>query len=122
MAECVSLLAREFWLEGELQSSCCCIFFGFNDGSWLKALYNDEVCSWEINDSDENPIQSRPLGDRKFWYPYKEYVPAHLQSLGELTGHLTQAPNKFVASFSSGVKLLLSYNDETESSHVQIIT
>ncbi|WP_420589290.1 hypothetical protein [Bacterioplanoides sp.] len=122
MKECVSILSREFWLKGEKQTPCCCVFIGFNDGSWEKALYNDESYTWELNSSDEIPNENHPLGDDEFSYPYKQYLPAELETAGTLSERQLVTNNELVVVFSSGLKLILSYNANTESEYIEINT
>ena len=122
MKECTSFLAREFWLNGILQTRCCCLFLGFSDGSWKKALYSDESYSWELVESDETPSEENPLGDSEFCYPYKQYLPAGTKTAGELTEIELVTNNKLVVSFSSGIRLALLYDEETESEYVEVNT
>lgn len=122
LKECISILSREFWLNGERQTTCCCLFIGFNDGSWDKAQYNDESCAWEINESDEIPDEKKSLGDSEFFYTYKQYLPASLDTGGEITKKQVKTNNELVILFSSGIELLLSYSTKAEKESVEINT
>ena len=117
---CNSILAREFWLQGELQTPCCCIFFGFSDGSWLKALYNDEQYLWEISNSDETP-DKLDIGDSEFSYPYKEYLPESMSNCGALISEQALSNNKLVVSFSK-LKIALSYDVTQDIENIEINT
>lgn len=98
------------------------MFIGFDDGSWIKALYNDESCSWEANESDEIPDINRPLGDSKFYYPYKQYLPEGIKPTGDITEITHPTNNVMVVSFSNGLKLVLSYDIKTENEHIEVST
>ncbi|MDH5629158.1 MAG: hypothetical protein OEY96_03280 [Gammaproteobacteria bacterium] len=120
--KCISLLAREFWLNGEISSHCCCFFIGFDDGTWLKALYNDELCLWELIDSDEVPDINNPVGDKSFYYPYKEYMPKELDNCGALINSELQNNNKLIINFSSNLQVVLQYDPIKEEESIEIRT
>lgn len=122
MKECISLLAREFLLKGEIQTPCCCLFIGFNDGTWLKAFYNDETYTWELVKSNEVPDPNRPLGDSEFNYPYKQYLPSGLNSCGSLIENEIQGNTRLVITFSSNLEVVLSYDSSAEKESIEINT
>lgn len=98
------------------------MFIGFNDGSWLKALYNDESCAWELIDSDEVPNKDSPEGDSEFYYPYKQYLPNSMENCGKLEVHEIRGNTQLILSFSSSLKLVLSHNPKEESEHIEVNT
>jgi hypothetical protein len=122
LKECVSILSREFLLNGEMQTPCCCLFIGFSDGSWKKALFDDENYCWELDESDEIPDENKPHGDGEFQYPYKQYLPKEFKSAGELVTYDLLTKNNLVVSFSSGIKLVLSYDPKKECEHIELNT
>ncbi|MAM87501.1 MAG: hypothetical protein CME36_09370 [unclassified Hahellaceae] len=120
MTKCTSLLVREFWLDGSLVSACCCLFVGFDDGTWLKAYYNDENYRWVLEATTERPDIAKPKGDSQFYYPYKEYLPAHLQDIGALEKSEHRGDTELVLIFSSGVEVALLYDVRLEESSVTV--
>lgn len=110
---CTSLLAREFWLDGKLDCPCCCLFIGYEDGSWKRVLYDVEAYNWVFEDSDEIPNINEPLGDESFYYPYKEYIPKGFNDAGELSELNYIDNNNVNLEFSSGINISLSFDADT---------
>jgi len=120
MNNCISLTAREFWLNEELISSCCCLFVGFENGTWIKAFYNDKFLNWEIESLSEAPHLISE-GDSEFYYPIKQYLNMPSNEFGGLIETINHNRNSIELAFSGGVSVLLSYNIKTESEKIELI-
>jgi hypothetical protein len=120
MNNCISLTAREFWLNEELISSCCCLFVGFENGTWIKAFYNDEILNWEIESLSEAPHLISE-GDSEFYYPIRHYLNEQENKLGELIETKNHNRNSVELVFSSGSYILLGHDDETESNKIEVV-
>lgn len=120
MKECISLLARTFWLDGEIVTRFCCLFIGFDDGSWLKALYNDEEYIWEIGDSEVPDLMD--VGDADCYFPYKQYLPEGVASCGQLVCCNFSGNNVLTLTFSSKLRVVLSFDPATDYESIEINT
>jgi len=118
---CTSLLSREFWLDGELITPCCCMFIKFSDGSCLKAFFNDEENIWELTETLESPNLKDKLGDNQFIYPYKEYLPSSMSGCGNIIEKNCN-DDKMSLKFSSGLEIIFSYDFAKEKASIEIKT
>jgi hypothetical protein len=117
MDVCTRVVAREFWFQGKLVSPCCCLFVCFESGNSLVASYNDELCTWELNESHEAVDFSSPEGDEEFFYPYRYYLDGPIKYKGSEAGE-----NTMVVYFSGKVSIELSYCKEAETEEIKVNT
>jgi hypothetical protein len=122
LKECISLVAREFWLEHELVTQCCCLFVGFDDGSWLKVYHDDEECIWTLVDSDEVPDQDEVIEDEEFKWQSKQYLSENMNSCGNLVEAKLTNRNHMVLVFSSKLSVSLSHDPVAETESIEVYT
>ncbi|WP_461535045.1 hypothetical protein [Spongorhabdus nitratireducens] len=58
-----SIVAREFWLEGDQVTPCCCLFIIYENGCCEKIYYDDERCIWATEYLAERPDLNNPGGN-----------------------------------------------------------
>ena len=98
------VFAREFWLNGELSSPCCCLFICIEDVDKLLFSHNDEDCAWEQTTTQEEIDFLQADGDGEFYYPYKEYLGNQVAESISHKGH-TVGKNSVAIEFSNDASL-----------------
>lgn len=120
--ECEKLFATEHW-QGDLKISCCCAFFlVFANRDYLKASYNDEHCIWEVVGIREVPDFSTLEGDNEFYYKYAQYNREDDKEIGWMLSYEVLKNNILNIYFSSGLKVSLIYDCESESESIELST